>query len=231
VKPLQDRAKAIELYKRASDLGVEESEMKIQVLEDRVARESEIEQLENRLGNIKDGFIQLQLERSATEEVTHAYKGAGFFLSNVKSETPIRARIEQAQKAEQEIKHLRTEVIEREKERKALMQGHEGKMHEIEHLHDMVSFFFPFLLTISCWVFSPSMKVLPSLLPPSLHPSYPSIRLSFNPVDLAVASQEPKFTSRHLIAPSVSARLACNARRLSNCCCCCCLVLVWLVRR
>jgi hypothetical protein len=201
---VQDRAKAIELYKRASDLGVEESEMKIQVLEDRVARESEIEQLENRLGNIKDGFIQLQLERSATEEVTHAYKGAGFFLSNVKSETPIRARIEQAQKAEQEIKHLRTEVVEREKERKALMQGHEGKMHEIEHLHDMVRFFFPFLPAISCRVLSPFMTVLPFLLPPSTHPG----------INIAVASNQHRCCLKStLLLPQINIAVASNQHR------------------
>jgi hypothetical protein len=134
----KDKEKALDLFRRAAGLGVEESQTKIMVMEERHTRELELSDLGHRIENIKGGFIQLQLERAATEEVTHAYKGAGFFLSNVKSETPIRARIEQAKKAEMEIKSLRQLLHGREKEIKDLVHSNTLKDMEIARLDEMV---------------------------------------------------------------------------------------------
>jgi DNA repair exonuclease SbcCD ATPase subunit len=134
----KDKEKALELFRRAAGMGVEESKSKIVVMEERHVRESELSDLGQRIESIKEGFIQLQLERAATEEVTHAYKGAGFFLSNVKSETPIRARVEQAKKAESEIKALRQQLQSKEKERQELLQSNMSKAHEIERLQELL---------------------------------------------------------------------------------------------
>lgn len=129
---------AVALYKKAAEAGSEEAEYKLMVIDDLKTRESELNQLSTKISKINDGFIQLQLERAAHEEVTHAYKGAGFFLSNMKSEVPVRARIEMAQKAEKEIKHLRSELASRNKQLEETLAAKAAKEAEVQDLEGLV---------------------------------------------------------------------------------------------
>jgi hypothetical protein len=136
----QSKEEAISLYAAAENLGSEEARYKKLVLEDLVARETELEALQKKIGKINDGFIQLQLERAANEEVSHAYKGAGFFLSNMKSETPARARIEQAKRAEQEIKKLRESIVDKDYRTMSLSEQIEAGKQEIKTLLERIRF-------------------------------------------------------------------------------------------
>jgi len=131
---------ALALYTTAAALGSDEAKYKKLVLEDLVSRETELEQLQKKIGKINDGFIQLQLERAANEEVSHAYKGAGFFLSNMKSETPARARIEQAKRAELEIQKLRQQVVEKEQETQTFSQKMDAGQSEVKVLRERIAF-------------------------------------------------------------------------------------------
>jgi hypothetical protein len=136
----QNKDNALALYAQAANLGSEEARYKRLVMEDLVARETELEALQAKIGKINDGFIQLQLERAANEEVSHAYKGAGFFLSNMKSETPARARIEQAKRAESEIKKLRHQVAEKEHETQSCSDQIESLKNEVHVLLERIEF-------------------------------------------------------------------------------------------
>ena len=136
----QNKENALALYAQAANLGSEEARYKRLVMEDLVARETELEALQAKIGKINDGFIQLQLERAANEEVSHAYKGAGFFLSNMKSETPARARIEQAKRAESEIKKLRHQVAEKEHETQSCSDQIESLKIEVQVLLGKIEF-------------------------------------------------------------------------------------------
>jgi predicted nucleic acid-binding Zn-ribbon protein len=135
----ENKQDALALYTTAAGLGSDEAKYKKLVLEDLVARETELEALQKKIGKINDGFIQLQLERAANEEVTHAYKGAGFFLSNMKSETPARARIEQAKRAEQEIQKLRHQVVEKEQKTQSFAQQVDAGKHEVQELLERIA--------------------------------------------------------------------------------------------
>ena len=136
----QSKEDALALYAQAANLGSEEARYKRLVMEDLLARETELEALQRKIGKINDGFIQLQLERAANEEVSHAYKGAGFFLSNMKSETPARARIEQAKRAESEIKKLRHQVVEKEHATQSFSDQIEGWKNEVQMLQERILF-------------------------------------------------------------------------------------------
>jgi len=136
VKP--NKVDALALYTSAAKLGSEEAQYKKLVMEDLVARESDLEVLQTKIGKINEGFIQLQLERAANEEVSHAYKGAGFFLSNMKSETPARARIEQAKRAESEIKKLRRAALDKEHESMSFAEQIDVGKQEVKTLYQKI---------------------------------------------------------------------------------------------
>ena len=136
----KNRKRALELYSKASSLGSEDAQYKKLILDDLEARETELEALQKKIGKINNGFIQLQLERAANEEVSHAYKGAGFFLSNMKSETPARARIEQAKRAQIEIEKLRNQVLDKEHREKAFSEQIQAKELDVSALLDRIAF-------------------------------------------------------------------------------------------
>ncbi|KAJ1490637.1 hypothetical protein T484DRAFT_3309765 [Baffinella frigidus] len=110
----KDLDEAFEIYSRASQMGNEEAQYRLWVLEDVRKREGELNNLNSKMGKIQQGFIALQLERAANEEVSQNYHGAGVFLSPGKTldTQGVRARVAQAKRAEREIKALRAEVEE-----------------------------------------------------------------------------------------------------------------------
>jgi TPR repeat protein len=108
----KDLDRAFELYSQASQHGSEEAQYRLWVVADQRKREAELENLNSRMSKIHQGFIALQLERAANDEITHSYAAAGVGLSPGKAlETQgARARVAQARRAEREIRTLRDEV-------------------------------------------------------------------------------------------------------------------------
>lgn len=108
----KDLDRAFELYSQASQHGSEEAQYRLWVVTDQRKREAELENLNSRMSKIHQGFIALQLERAANDEITHSYAAAGVGLSPGKAlETQgARARVAQARRAEREIRTLRDEV-------------------------------------------------------------------------------------------------------------------------
>ena len=106
----KDASRAAELFRKSASLGIEEAELRALIADEKALRERELSAIERKMQSIRGGFIQLQLERAAHQEVAQAYGGAGFFLANIKAESPVRSRVEQAHRAAGEIRNLREEL-------------------------------------------------------------------------------------------------------------------------